>query len=78
MKKRIKKHTGEVAAVLLTLLFLCGSWGNYTAVFGENVEKTELSDGTGSTELDTGEKYQQEEINIEEQQEEKDEEYIEE
>lgn len=78
MKKRIKKHTGEVAAVLLTLLFLCGSWGNYTAVFGENVEKTELSDGTGSTELDTREKYQQEEINIEEQQEEKDEEYIEE
>ena len=25
------------------------------------MEKTELSDGTGSTELDTGEKYQQEE-----------------
>ncbi len=78
MKKRIKKHTGEAAAVLLTLLFLCGIWGNYTAVFGENVEKTELSDGTGSTEPDTGEKYQQEEINIEGQQEEKDEEYIEE
>lgn len=78
MKKRIKKHTGEAAAVLLTLLFLCGIWGNYTAVFGENVEKIELSDGTGSTEPDTGEKYQQEEINIEGQQEEKDEEYIEE
>ena len=78
MKKRIKKHTGEAAAVLLTLLFLCGIWGNYTEVFGENVEKTELSDGTGSTEPDTGEKYQQEEINIEGQQEEKDEEYIEE
>ncbi|VYT01799.1 Uncharacterised protein [uncultured Blautia sp.] len=78
MKKRIKKHTGEAAAVLLTLLFLCGIWGNYTAVFGENVEKIELSDGTGSREPDTGEKYQQEEINIEGQQEEKDEEYIEE
>ena len=50
MKKRIKKHTGEAAAVLLTLLFLCGIWGNYTAVFGAECGKTELSDGTGSTE----------------------------
>lgn len=55
MKKRIRKHTGEAAAVLFTLLFLCGNWGNCQKVFGADVEKTELCDGTEIAELCDGE-----------------------
>ena len=78
MKKRIRKHTGEAAAVLFTLLFLCGNWGNCQKVFGADVEKTELCDGTEIAELCDGEKHLQEEMNIDGQQEEKDKEYTEE
>lgn len=78
MKKRIRKHTGEAAAVLFTLLFLCGNWGNCQKVFGADVEKTELCDGTENAELCDGEKHLQEEMNIDGQQEEKDKEYTEE
>lgn len=77
MKKRIRKHAGEAAAVIFTLLFLCGNWGNCEKVFGADVEKMELSDGTASEELWDGEKYSQEEWN-EEKQEEKGEEDTEE
>ena len=78
MKKRIRKHTGEAAAVLFTLLFLCGNWGNCQKVFGADVEKTELCDGTEIAELCDGEKHLQEEMNIDGQQAEKDKEYTEE
>lgn len=78
MKKRIRKHTGEAAAVLFTLLFLYGNWGNCQKVFGADVEKMELCDGTESAELYDGEKHLQEEMNIDGQQEEKDKEYTEE
>lgn len=77
MKKRIRKHAGGFAAVIFTLLFLCGNWGNCEKVFGADVEKMELSDGTASEELWDGEKYSQEEWN-EEKQEEKGEEDTEE
>ena len=77
MKKRIRKHAGEAAAVIFTLLFLCGNWGNCEKVSGADVEKMELSDGTVSEELWDGEKYSQEEWN-EEKQEEKGEEDTEE
>lgn len=77
MKKRIRKHAGGFAAVIFTLLFLCGNWGNCEKVFGTDVEKMELSDGTASEELWDGEKYSQEEWN-EEKQEEKGEEDTEE
>lgn len=62
MKKRIRKHAGGFAAVIFTLLFLCG---NCEKVFGADVEKMELSDGTASEELWDGEKYSQEEWNEE-------------
>lgn len=65
MKKRIRKHAGGFAAVIFTLLFLCGNWGNCEKVFGADVEKMELSDGTASEELWDGEKYSQEEWNEE-------------
>ncbi|MDO4601842.1 MAG: hypothetical protein Q4B37_06185 [Eubacteriales bacterium] len=65
MKKRIRKHAGGIAAVIFTLLFLCGNWGNCEKVFGADVEKMELSDGTASEELWDGEKYYQEEWNEE-------------
>ena len=55
MKKRIRKHAGEAAAVIFTLLFLCGNWGNCEKVSGADVEKMELSDGTVNAELWDGE-----------------------
>lgn len=70
MKKRIRKHAGEVAAVIFTLLFLCGNWGNCEKVSGADVEKMELSDGTVSAELWDGEQDRQEEADTEETQEE--------
>lgn len=69
MKKRIRKHAGGFSAVIFTLLFLCGNWGNCEKVFGADVEKMELSDGTASEELWDGEKYSQEEWNEEKQEE---------
>ena len=55
MKKRIRKHTGEAAAVLFTLLFLCGNWGNCQKVFGADVEKTGTLRRTVIAELCDGE-----------------------
>lgn len=66
MKKRIRKHAGEVAAVIFTLLFLCGNWGNCEKVSGADVEKMELSDGTVSAELWDGEQDRQEAADTEE------------
>lgn len=66
MKKRIRKHAGEVAAVIFTLLFLCGNWGNCEKVSGADVEKMELSDGTVSAELWDGEQSRQEAADTEE------------
>lgn len=78
MKKRIRKHAGEAAAVIFTLLFLCGNWGNCEKVSGADVEKMELSDGTVNAELWDGEQSRQEVTDTEEKQEEKEKEDTEE
>lgn len=75
MKKRIKKHTGEFAVLFFALLFLCGSRGNCRRIFGADVEKIKLCDGTEGTELCSGEKYLQEGLETDGQQGEKDGEY---